>query len=193
MAVFWESFLTVMAVELTDRTRIIALFLSARFRAPVPLVVGMTAGYLFPLGLAAYGAGWIVGVFPPGLLRVVAGLSFLGFGAWLLLERDEEEHEEGKVRSRWRRWERLGPLLLGFLLVTITEFADKSQIATAILATRLRPISAVFAGAVTAQGVLNVLYVLLGQWMGQRVPAALIRRIAGWSFVLLGIASFLVG
>lgn len=193
MAAFWEAFLTVLVVELTDRTRIIALLLSARFRAPVALIAGMTAGYLFPLGLAAYGAGWIVGVFPPQLLRGVVGLSFLGFGVWLLRDADGEERGEGKMPSRWERWERLGPLLLGFLLVTITEFADKSQIATAILATRLRPISAVFAGAVSAQAVLNVLYVLLGQWLGRRVPAALIRRIAGWSFIVLGAASFLVG
>lgn len=193
MAVFWESFLTVLAVELTDRTRIIALFLSARFRAPVALIAGMTAGYLIPLGLAAYGAGWIVELFPPQVLRGVVGLSFLGFGVWLLRETEEEGHEEASVQTRWRRWERLGPLLLGFLLVTITEFADKSQIATAILATRLRPVSAVFAGAVAAQGVLNVLYVLLGQWLGRRVPAALIRRVAGWSFIILGIAGFLVG
>lgn len=188
MNTFWTALVTVLVVELTDRTRLIALLLSSRFRAPVALIVGMTAGYLIPLGLAAYGAGFIMQWLPPALVRAAVVGSFVAFGAWLLRGGGEEE-EEHKLPSRWERLEKFGPLVLGFVLVFLTEFADKSQIATAALAIRLRPVTAVFLGAVSAQAILNVVYVTAGQWIGRKLPERLIRRVAGWIFIGLGLAS----
>ena len=188
MGTFWISLGTVLLVELTDRTRIIALLLSARFRAPLALILGMTAGYLIPLALAAYGADFITQVIPPAVQRVIIAASFLGFGVWLLFQH-EDESDEHHLGGPWQRLEKWGPLVLGFVLVFVTEFADKSQIATAVLATRLRPVTGVYLGALAAQAILNILYVYLGQWLGRKVPERLLRRIATWAFIGIGLVA----
>ena len=188
MSTFWISLGTVLLVELTDRTRIIALLLSARFKAPLALILGMTAGYLIPLALAAYGADFITQVIPSAVQRVIIAASFLGFGVWLLFQH-EDESDEHHLGGRWQRLEKWGPLVLGFVLVFVTEFADKSQIATAVLATHLRPVTGVYLGALAAQALLNILYVYLGQWLGRKVPERLIRRIAAWVFITIGLAA----
>ena len=188
MNTFWVSLGTVLLVELTDRTRIIALLLSSRFKAPLALILGMTAGYLIPLALAAYGADFITQVIPSAIQRVIIASSFLGFGVWLLVHREDETGEHG-LGGHWQRLEKWGPLVLGFVLVFVMEFADKSQIATAVLATRLRPVTGVYLGALAAQALLNILYVYLGQWLGRKVPERLIRRIAAWAFIGIGLVA----
>lgn len=80
---------------------------------------------------------------------------------------------------------------MGFLLVGITEFADKSQIATAGLMLRYGLSRPVFLGSLSAQLILNVAYVLLGHYFGRFIPVRIIKWIGGLTFIALGIFAFI--
>lgn len=83
-AAYLTTFATVLLVELTDRTRIIALLLSARYRAPVALIAGMTIGYIPAIAIAIFGAGLVTRVVSQVVLRWSTALAFFVFGLYLL-------------------------------------------------------------------------------------------------------------
>lgn len=176
----------VFMVEITDRTRILALLLSARYRSPWQLIIGMTLGYIPAIAVAVWGAGFITHVIPPSLLKWALAATFLVFGAYLLWQ---HEDKDGKYpEERWlTKIEHLGPFFIGLILVAVTEFADKSQIATAGLMMKYQTAWPVFAGSISAQGILNVIYVLAGRQIGNRVPVNKIRWAAGIIFLIFGL------
>lgn len=184
------TFLTVFLVELTDRTRILALLLSARYRSPWRLILGMTLGYVPATAVAVWGAGFITHAIPPSFLKWCVAVAFFIFGAYLLWQHEDEDgkHPEEKWLAKV---EHLGPFLMGLILVAVTEFADKSQIATVGLMMKYRMAWPVFVGSISAQGVLNVIYVLAGQQIGKRIPVQKIRLIAGIIFLIFGLLAIL--
>jgi len=184
------TLVAIFLVELTDRTRLLALLLSARYRTPWQLILGMTLGYVPATLVAVWGAGFITQAIPPSLLKWFIALAFFAFGAYLLWQHADEDgkHPEEKWLGRI---EHLGPFLTGFILVAVTEFADKSQIATAGLMIKYQMAWPVFLGSLSAQGILNVIYVLAGQEIGKQVPAQKIRWAAGIIFLLFGVFALL--
>lgn len=114
----------------------------------------MTLGYIPTIAVAVWGAGFITHGIPPSVLKWIVVAAFLAFGAYLLWQ---HENEDGKhPEEKWlSRIEHLGPFLIGLILVVVTEFADKSQIATADLMMKYRTAWPVFAGSISAQGILT--------------------------------------
>lgn len=97
MGSYVTTLATILAVELTDKTRLIALLLSSRYRAPGQLMLGMTLGYVPAAALAVWSAGLVTQVIPYPVMRWLLAGSFMGFGASLLLYRaddDETLHTE---------------------------------------------------------------------------------------------------
>jgi|GEM_PF-1268862 len=188
MEAFITTFFSVLIVELTDRTRILAMLLSARYRAPVQLIAGMTLGYIPAILAAVLGAGFIGKVIPETVFRAVIGFIFLGLGIYFLASGgDDDEDGEKEKKSRFSS---LGPFWSGFILVALNEFADKSQIMTASMMIRYGKGVPVFFGSLGAQALLNVIYVLAGQWLGKRLPESLIRKAAGFTFIVFALWTF---
>lgn len=185
-AAFAATGMVVFLVEITDKTRIIALLLSARFRAPYQLLIGMTLGYVVPIAVAVWASEGIARLVPAGTLRYLTAGSFLLCGWWLLAN-GPTAGEESRTQRWMNQWSHLGPLALGLVLITVTEFADKSQLATAAMAIKYQQPLPVFAGSLTAQAFLNILYVFAGHHVGRRLPAHLIERFAGYAFLAFGL------
>lgn len=189
MEAFITTFFSVLFVELTDRTRVLAMLLSARYRAPLQLITGMTLGYIPAIFVAVAGAGFIGRAIPEDIFRAVVGFLFLGFGIYFLASGEEKEAADGTPEKK-SRFAGLGPFWSGFILVAINEFADKSQIMTASMMLRYADAVSVFSGSLGAQALLNIIYVLAGQWLGKRLSEKLIRKIAGYTFIGFALWTF---
>ncbi|MBI4398785.1 MAG: TMEM165/GDT1 family protein [Candidatus Omnitrophica bacterium] len=184
MKTYFITLLSILVVELTDKTRLVALVLSARYRTPIQLITGMTLGYVPAIAVAVFASEWISIYVPPLLLRWLTALSFIGLGAYLLAARGKREEDEDK---HLKKFEHLGPFWIGFLLVMVTEFADKSQFATAGLALKYKDAPAVFLGSLSAQALLNIVYVAFGTLLGKYLPVKLVHLVAGILFLIFGI------
>ena len=68
MNAYLATLLAILVVELTDKTRLVALLLSARYRAPFQLIVGMTLGYVPAILVAVLGAEMLTQWFAPSWL-----------------------------------------------------------------------------------------------------------------------------
>jgi len=98
--------------EMGDKTQLLAFLLAARFKKPVPIILGILVATLFNHGLAGALGAWITMVVSPEILRWVLGLSFIGMAIWTLIPDKIEEEEAGVAR----RFGVFGATLITFFL-----------------------------------------------------------------------------
>ncbi|HEX5785724.1 MAG TPA: TMEM165/GDT1 family protein, partial [Burkholderiaceae bacterium] len=79
--------------EIGDKTQLLAFLLAARFKKPLPIILGILAATIVNHGLAGALGAWIVSSLSPSVLRWVLGLSFIGMAVWTLIP-DKIEDEE---------------------------------------------------------------------------------------------------
>jgi putative Ca2+/H+ antiporter (TMEM165/GDT1 family) len=179
-----EAFLVstgiVALAEMGDKTQLLALMLAARYRAHLPIVLGIAVATLANHGLAAAFGGWLATLAGPELMRWILALSFVAMGLWVLVP-DKEDEEAGRQRLRLGVF---GTTVVAFFLV---EIGDKTQIATVALAARYTDFFAVVAGTTAGMMVANVPAVYLGNAMLRRVPLLLLQRIAAVMFIVMGL------
>lgn len=187
MEAFYSTFISVFLVEITDKTRILALVLGSRYRAPFRLMAGMTLGYVPAIAIAVAGAGLIGTVIPEKIYKAVIAVFFFAAAAYFLFSKEEKEEADeasGKFAG-------LGPFWAGFLLTALAELADKSQLMTASMMIKYNAAVAVFSGSLAAQAVLNIIYIAFGSWIGEKMPVRLLKKGAGVVFLFFGIAALL--
>ena len=113
--------------EIGDKTQLLAFILAARFKKPVPIILGILAATVVNHGLAGALGAWITAVVSAEMMRWALGLSFLGMAVWTLIP-DKIEDEETQIAQRFGVF---GATLITFFLA---EMGDKTQIATVALA-----------------------------------------------------------
>lgn len=172
--------------EIGDKTQLLAFLLSARFKKPLPIVLGILVATLVNHGLAGALGAWITAVLAPQTLRWALGLSFLGMAAWTLIP-DEIESDEARVAGR------LG--VFGATLVTffLAEMGDKTQVATVMLAARYDQVLWVTAGTTLGMMIANVPAVWLGDRVVRWVPIVWVHRLAAVVFAVLGVTLLVAG
>ena len=81
--------------EIGDKTQLLAFILAAKFRKPVPIIIGILVATLANHGLAGAVGTWLTSLMSPETLRWVLGLSFIAMAVWTLIpdKIDEDDHE----------------------------------------------------------------------------------------------------
>ena len=182
-----ESFLVstgiVALAEIGDKTQLLAFILAAKFRRPVPIIVGILLATIANHGFAGALGAWITSLVAPGTLRWVLGLSFVGMAVWTLIP-DKFDEDEAKLA----RFGVFGTTLVAFFLA---EMGDKTQVATVALAAQYHAFVPVVLGTTLGRMIANVPAVLLGDRIADRMPVRLVHMIAAAIFAVLGAATLL--
>ena len=180
MEAFLVSAGIVALAEIGDKTQLLALLLSARFRRPVPIILGILVSTLANHALAGYVGAWVAAKVGPDLMRWILGLSFLAMAIWILIP-DKVDDEATSQRARFGIF---GTTAIAFFLL---EMGDKTQIATIALAAKYPSLTAVVAGTTVGMMLANVPAVLLGEVASKKLPLKLVHGIAAALFAVLGI------
>ncbi|HEY8907563.1 MAG TPA: TMEM165/GDT1 family protein [Rhodoferax sp.] len=170
--------------EIGDKTQLLAFILAARFKKPVPIILGILCATVVNHGLAGALGAWITSVVTPEILRWVLGASFIGMAIWTMIP-DEIEEEETRAA---RRFGVFGATLLTFFLA---EMGDKTQIATIALAAHYANPLLVVMGTTLGMLIADVPAVFVGDKLAARIPMKLVHAIAAAVFALLGVATLL--
>ena len=85
MEAFLVSAGTVALAEIGDKTQLLAFILAARFKKPVPIVLGILVATLLNHAMAGALGAWLMSVVDPMMLRWGLGLSFLAMAVWTLV------------------------------------------------------------------------------------------------------------
>lgn len=170
--------------EIGDKTQLLAFILAARFKKPVPIILGILCATVVNHGLAGALGAWITAMVTPEILRWVLGASFIGMAIWTLIP-DKIEEEETQVA---RRFGVFGATLITFFLA---EMGDKTQIATIAMAAHYTTPLLVVIGTTLGMLIADVPAVFVGDKLASRIPMKLVHTIAAAIFALLGVATLL--
>ena len=85
--------------EIGDKTQLLAFILAARFKKPLPIILGILVATLVNHGIAGALGAWITAVVSPDILRWVLGLSFIGMAIWTPIP-DKIEDEETQIAQK---------------------------------------------------------------------------------------------
>jgi len=181
MTAFFLATALVALAEMGDKTQLLAFLLAARFRKPIPIILGILVATL--LNHAAAGA---VGVYISQMIgqetmRWLLGIGFLLMAVWLLIPDQLDENTETKES----KFGVFGTTVIAFFLA---EMGDKTQIATVALSAKyMEDFVWVIAGTTVGMMLANVPAVYLGNHFAQKLPIRWIHAIAASIFAAIGI------
>jgi Ca2+/H+ antiporter, TMEM165/GDT1 family len=180
MEAFLISFGIIFVAELGDKSQLMAMTFAARYKATTILLAITAATALVHMLSVLVGAA--VGVaLPTKAISVVAGFAFLGFAAWTL-RGDELDDDEAAKATRSARSVFLTVATAFFL----AELGDKTMLATVTLATD-NGLVGTWAGSTLGMVAADALAIVVGQQLGARLPARVVKIGAAITFVVFGL------
>jgi putative Ca2+/H+ antiporter (TMEM165/GDT1 family) len=179
MDAIWVPAGVVALAEIGDKTQLLAIVLAAKFRKPVPIILGILVATLLNHAAAAT-LGYFVSQWLEGqTFKLVVGAAFVVMAAWALIP--DKEDEGASNRS-------VGSV---FLTTTVAfffvEIGDKTQIATSLLAAQYTDILLVTIGTTLGMMLANVPAVIFGEAVTKIVPLKYVRIGAAVIFALIGV------
>lgn len=172
--------LAVAVAEIGDKTQLLSLVLAARYRRPLPIILGILIATTLNHALAASVGALVAEILSPPVLKWLMAGSFLAVAAWTLVpdKIDDEETRRGSAH---------GVLLATTIAFFIAEMGDKTQVATVVLAARYDPLWQVIVGTTAGMLIANAPVVLLGARFADRLPLRAARIAAALLFAALGL------
>jgi putative Ca2+/H+ antiporter (TMEM165/GDT1 family) len=170
--------------EIGDKTQLLAFLLAARFKKPIPIILGILLATVLNHGLAGAIGAWITATLEPQTLRWGLGLSFLAMAVWTLIP-DKIEEEETHIAKKW------GVLGATFITFFLAEMGDKTQIATVAMAAHYAAPILVVIGTTLGMLIADVPAVFVGERFAHKIPMRLVHTIAAAIFALLGALTLL--
>ena len=153
------------------------MLLSSKTKKHLQLLIGAIIAFIIVDGVAIVAGAWITTIIPINYLKIISAIVFIIIGILLLISKDSEG-EKGTTQKN--------PLIAAFLIIMLTEWGDKTQIAAAIFATQYNTIF-VFIGTILALTTLTIIAIFFGKIISERINKKLINKIAGTVFIILGI------
>ena len=179
MEAFLISTGVVALAEIGDKTQLLALVLAAKYRRPVPIILGILVATLLNHAAAGVVGAWLAAWLGAELLRWILGLSFIAMAFWMLVP-DKLDDEETKPA-------RFGVFLSTLIAFFVVEIGDKTQIATVALAAKYSSLIAVVGGTTLGMMLANVPAVLLGGVAAKKLPMRIVHGVAAAIFAVLGL------
>lgn len=180
MEAFLVSTGVVALAEIGDKTQLLGMMLAARFRKPVPIILGILVATLLNHAAASAIGVWLANAIGPQGLRWALGISFVAMAIWILVP---DKCEETEV-SRATHLGVFGATLVAFFLL---EIGDKTQIATIALAAQYNSLTTVVIGTTLGMMIANVPAVLLGEIAAKKLDMRIVRAIAALILLIMGV------
>jgi putative Ca2+/H+ antiporter (TMEM165/GDT1 family) len=179
MEAFLISTGVVALAEIGDKTQLLALVLAARYRKPVPIVLGILVATLVNHALAGSVGALVARLIDPDVMRWVLGFSFIAMAVWMLVP-DRLDDQPPKPP-------RFGVFLTTVFAFFLLEMGDKTQVATIALAAKYAQLTAVVAGTTLGMMIANVPAVFLGEVAATRLPLRIVHGICAAVFAVIGV------
>ncbi|MCC3861780.1 TMEM165/GDT1 family protein [Pseudemcibacter aquimaris] len=174
--------------EIGDKSQLVCMALAAKHKRIKPVLLGSIIAFSILNALAVIFGGAVANWLPREWILAGAAILFSVFGIKTFFEKDVEDDniEETKTSSLF---------LTTFLMIFLAELGDKTQIATAGLAS-MYPALYVWTGATIALASTSFLGAVTGKTILTKLPIVWLHKFAGilflgmavyagWSFIKL--------
>lgn len=177
-----STFTLVALAEIGDKSQLVCMTLAARHRH-WPVISGVAVAFIILNTLAVlFGAAASL-LIPERVIAISVALLFGFFGLHILFHHDGEGPDDVAERSGH------GIFFTSLLLIFVSEFGDKTQIAVAGLASSMMPLP-VWIGATAALVTVSALGVWAGRTLLQRLPMQWLNYFSGTLFLLFALLAF---
>ena len=167
--------------EIGDKTQLLSLILAARYRKPMPIVLGVLVATLVNHacagGVGAFLADWL----SPSVMNWVIVASFALMAGWILIP---DKLDESEIVMPKKAMGVFGTTVFAFFLA---EMGDKTQIVTVALAAQYKDFYSVVAGTTLGMMLANAPVVYLGSRFANRLNPKTVHIVASIVFVVLGV------
>jgi putative Ca2+/H+ antiporter (TMEM165/GDT1 family) len=181
MATASSSFALIVAAEMGDKSQLVCMTLAAKYR-PIPIILGAMTAFALLNTLAVIFGMTISHLIPQYIVAIAVSILFAIFGIQAFRFQIESEEQIVIEKSNHSLF------FNTFLLMTLAEFGDKTQLAVVGLSSTGLTI-AVWLGATLALTFTSAIGVLAGRTLLQKLPLILLHRFSGVFFLLLAIFS----
>lgn len=171
------SYVLIVAAEMGDKSQLVCMTLAARHRA-MPVIWGAIAAFALLNTLAVVFGVAIANWLPEYVIAATVAVLFTVFGIHALRVEEADDDEDVQEKSGH------GIFFTTFLLITVAEFGDKTQLAVVALSSTAVPL-AVWLGSTLALVSTSALGVLAGRTILQKIPLTLLHKISGSIFLIL--------
>lgn len=175
------SFALIAAAEIGDKSQLVCMTLASRHRA-APVMWGAIAAFALLNTLAVVFGAAIANWLPDYLVAAAVALLFAVFGIHALLNHDSDQDEQTDIEEKSGH----GIFFTTFLLITLAEFGDKTQLAVVAFSSTALPLS-VWLGATLALVFTSGMGVWAGRTLLQRIPLQFLHKVSGIIFLVLAI------
>jgi len=179
MEALFTSTAIVTLAEIGDKTQLLAILLATRFRAPLPIILGILVATVANHFLAALVGASVANLLDGEWFRYLIAASFVAMAAWTLVPDKVDDLEDKPAR--------FGAFLTTVVAFFLVEMGDKTQVATIALGARFDNLVMVTMGTTLGMMLANVPAVLLGHELIERVPLNIVRVIAALLFLVIGV------
>ena len=176
-----SAFGVVFVAELGDKTQLLALGFGARYSLRT-VAIGLTLGYAAAGAIAATVGGVLGATLPERPVALAGGVLFLVFAVMTLRDEGDDEDEESAghvVRAR-------NVIASIALTIAVAEMGDKTQLATATLASRADPVGT-WLGATGGEVAAGMIGAVAGQKIGARIDPRQLRLASAALFAVFGV------
>lgn len=184
---FAAAFIFIFLSEIADKTQLVILGLALRFKKPMPVFLGaLTAHSLMDLLAIVIGVS-LPTFIPAELIERLIAIIFIAYGTYLLykiVRKHTKKKKEKHISAK-------APFAISFLTILLSEFGDKTQVASGLLAARYTDIIFVFLGTVVALVLAIGLNVFVGSKVAERLPRKAIKVATALLFIAFGIGTLI--
>jgi len=181
------AFATIFFAELGDKTQLMVISLSTKYRK-LDVFVGAILGFILVNGVTIF-IGTSLSEFTPDFVIFIGGIIFIIFGIVTILSKSNNVEEE-KVETQEEK-KGVG-LISSFSLVFLAELGDKTQIASLILAITYKAFLEVFLSVILSLSAVTIIGILVGRSMKQYIRPKPLRILSGCLFIILGVLTILL-
>lgn len=178
MVAFAASFVFIVLAEMGDKTQLLAIAFAAKYKT-YQVLIAVFIATLLSHSLAVVAGRTLTTIIPLNVISFIAALSFVLFGLWTI-RGDKSEGEENKTSK-------FGPVLTVAIAFFLAEMGDKTQLATISLSVKYGSMLNVLMGTTAGMMVANMIGMLLGIVMRQRIPKRSIKWFSAVIFVFFGL------
>lgn len=174
------SFVLIVTAEIGDKSQLVCMTLASKHK-PLPVLLGASAAFGLLNTLAVVFGAAIASWLPEYIVAATVALLFGVFGIHALRMNGDDDEEIQEKSGH-------GIFFTTFLLITVAEFGDKTQLAVVALSSTAMP-AAVWIGSTAALITTSALGILAGRTILQKFPLSLLHRISGVIFLILSAAA----
>lgn len=188
---FFVAFFLIFLSELGDKTQLLVLSFSSKLKS-YSILLGVALGSFFSHGIAILFGSAIGNLNNPlfhTLLKFVTYMTFLFFGIFTILQKDENSDESNKNGLL----KNISKLPIGYILIiafsiAIGELGDKTFLAALGLGISY-PNSKFFLiiGAILGMVISDSIAILFGKWLSNKFSAKTMNLLSGILFLIFGI------